>query len=383
MKSFKSFFLFTVFILICQPQAQAQFKLFGKKKKKTNVSGFSIEKGVSPEEKQKVLERQLVNPVRKFLNGFNFHIEKSLGYFSYQSELTDVSVIRDPTGQQLYIVPLGEEGSVTPPVNTFSNWMTDLTLLTINRIDDDSQIVKTDTVNFVYKNSGRINPWIFRLDYSFKKVDKDHQKRTGEKRYLDEDQFRIGTGIGFGSFKFKNSAHSQDVDPLLRNYALPNTKISSTKMFGSISYNAYSMGNLAIIADVYGGVWKTKTSDLNQELVTYDPFFNVGIMFQTTWSKYFKGYTRTAVEFRSYTMANDLVSVPHNFTIFSIDFGLILKYPTYPRNKYKAHMVQMEHVFNGKMYRGRPFYKKQNPRTGQRRNSRKEGGSSFPVIKND
>lgn len=44
-------------------------------------------------------------------------------------------------------------------------------------------------------------------------------------------------------------------------------------------------------------------------------------------------------------------------------------------------MVQMEHVFNGKMYRGRPFYKKQNPRYGQRGVNRKAKGWSFPIIK--
>lgn len=372
-----------LFFVLAQ-QTQAQFRLFGKKKKKAaNVPEFVIKEGVTPEEREKAMQRQLVNPIRKFVNGFNLHIEKSFGYFTYKSELTDVSVIRDPTGQQLYIVPLGEEGSVTPPINAFSNWTTDLTPIAINRIDDDSYIVRTDTASFAYKNAGRINPWVFRLDYSFKKVDKDHLKRTGEKRYLEEDLFRIGGGIGFGALKFQNSANTQDAAPLLRNYALPSKKISTTKMFASASYNFYSMGDMAIIADVYGGVWKTKTSQVNQELVTYDPFFNVGVMFQTTWSKYFKGYIRPAVEMRSYTLSNDLVTVPHNFAIFSIDFGVILKYPTYPRNKYKAHMVQMEHVFNGKMYRGRPFYRKQNPRTGQRRNSRKEGGSSFKIKKND
>ena len=221
------------------------------------------------------------------------------------------------------------------------------------------------------------------MTYSLKKVDKNRLKTTGEKHYLDEDLLRIGGGIGFGSIKFKNDVNKQDIDPLLGSYSLPSTQISTTKLFGSLSYNFYSLGDLAIMADVYGGVWKTKKSDINRDVVNYDPFFNVGIMFQTTWSKYFKGYIRPAVEWRSYTLANDLISVKHDFSVFSLDLGLILKYPTYPRNKYKADMVQMEHVFNGKIYRGRPFYRKQNPRTGQRRNSRKEPGASFPIIKND
>lgn len=381
LKAFLKLFKTICALLLCCFALQQP--LLAQKKKMTSVSGFTLREAPSEEDRQKALQKQLVNPIRKFLNGFNFHIEKSLGYFSYRSALSDVSVLRDPTNQQLYIVPIGQEASITPPINAFSNWFTDLTPTTINRIDDDSQIIRTDTINFAYTNWGRVNPWNFRLDYSFKKVDKAHQQRTGEKRYLEQDLFRIGVGISFGAFKFKQNAHQQEADPVLRVYPLAKTKISSTKMFGSASYNFYSMGDLTILADVYGGVWKSKTEDINETIVTYDPFFNVGIMFQTTWSKYFKGYIRPSFEMRSYTLANELVSIPHNFTIFSVDLGLILKYPTYPRNKYQAHMVQMEHVFNGKIYRGRPFYRKQNPRTGQRRRGVRRGDESSFSIKNN
>lgn len=374
----------TIFLLLtlCFHLPEAEAQLFKRKKKKTSVSGFTLKEGPTEEERKEAIEAQLVSPIRKFLNGFNFHIAKSYGYFTYQSELSEVSVLRDPSNQQLYIVPIGEEAAITPPINAFSNWFTDLNPVAINRIDDDSQILRTDTASLVYTNWGRTNPWNFRLDYSFKKVDKAHKERTGETRYLDQDLLRVGVGISFGSFKYKQNSHQQDVDPILRSYPLEKTKISSTKMFGSVSYNAYSFGNFSIIADVYGGVWKSKTEDINAEFVTYNPFFNIGVMFQTTWTKYFKGYIRPSYEMRSYTLANDLISIPHNYSIFSIDLGVILKYPTYPRNKYKANMVQMEHVFNGKIYRGRPFYRKQNPRTGQRRNSRRGDDSSFPIKNN-
>ena len=72
---------------------------------------------------------------------------------------------------------------------------------------------------------------------------------------------------------------------------------------------------------------------------------------------------------------------PHQFMMFSVSVGLVLKYPIYPRNKYQADQVQMEHVFNGKIYRGRPFYQNQNPRYGQRRIKRKPEGSYFPKQK--
>ncbi|WP_189631316.1 hypothetical protein [Roseivirga thermotolerans] len=373
--------IFLCLCLLAPVSGHAQLFKKKNKKKKSEIQGFVLEEGVTPEERQKALERQLVSPVRKMLNRFNFQIEKSYGYFAYQNPLEGVSVIRNPRNDLLYLVPLGEETGTNLPATGYTNWFNRLETTTIDYIDDDSQIVRTDTASFAYSNSGRYNPLTLRVSLSLKKLDRGHFERTGEKRYLDDDLIRVGGGIGFGAMKFRHPSSEQDVDPILRRYSLPETKLSTTKLFGSVSYNFYSLGDFSMLADVYGGVWKIKASQVNKEQVTYDPFFNVGLMFQTTFSKYFKGYIRPSFEMRSYTLADDAISMPHKFTMFSIDLGLLLKYPTYPRNRYVANQVQMEHVFNGKMYRGRPFYKKQNPRYGQNRVRRKPGGSFFPIIK--
>lgn len=375
------FFLLVLFLSVFS-FFEADAQLFKKKKKKKgNVEGFVLEEKADPEKQKKQLERQLVSPVRKMLNRFNFNIEKGFGYFSYTNPLTDVSVIRNPRGDLLYVVPLGQEDGQTSPIDAYQNWFTDLTPVSIERIDDDSNIVKSDTVDFVYKNQGRINPITFRVSFSLKKFDKGHFERTQEKIYLDDDLIRIGGGISFGSLKFRNPASTQEVEPLLRNFRLPETKLSTTRLFASVSYNLYTKGDYSIHADVLGGVWKIKASQANNDVVNYDPFFNIGFMFQKKFSKYFKGYIRPSFELRSYTVTNDQVNIQHKFSVFSIDLGVLLKYPTYPRNKYKADQVQMEHVFNGKLYRGRPFYRKQNPRFGQNRIRRKPRGSSFPKVK--
>lgn len=372
--------LLVLFCLISSfNQADAQFWKKNKKKE-GNVQGFVLEEAETPEERQKAIERQLTSPVRKLLNRFNLSVEKSYGYFSYQNPLEGVSVIRNPRNDLLYIVPIGQE-SLSQPENAFSNWFNRFTEVNIPRIDDDSQIVRTDTASFVYRNSGRYNPLTLRLSFSIKKLDKGHYERTGEKKYLDDDMLRIGGGIGWGKHKFRHPSSEQDVDPLLRRYQLPDTRLSTTKMFGSVTYNFYTLGDFSMLADVYGGVWKIKQSQVNSSSINYEPFFNVGLMFQTKFSKYFKGYIRPSFEMRSYTLSNEVISTQHKYSIFSIDLGLIFKYPVYPRNKYSADMVQMEHVFNGKLYRGRPFYKKQNPRYGQRGINRKARGSSFPIIK--
>lgn len=371
----KNRFLLLLVLLIVFGAVDANAQLFKRKKKRTNVSGLVVEDAPDLEKQERQLQRRLVNPIRKNLNRFNFSIEKGVGYFSYQNPMTDVSVIRDPTTSQLYIVPLGEEQGLTTPINAFSNWFNDLTPIGIERIDDDSHIVRTDTTSFIYKNNGRINPLTFRFSLSLKKLDRGHYKRTKEKIYLDDDMIRIGGGIGFGALNFRNPASTQSVSNELRSFTLPTTKLSTTKLFASLSYNFYTLGDYSIHADVLGGVWKVKAKQVNKEVINYDPFFNIGVMFQMKFSKYFKGYIRPSFEMRSYTVSNELVNIQHKFSVFSIDLGLLFKYPIYPRNKYKADQVQMEHIFNSKIYRGRPFYRKQNPRFGQNRIRRKPGGS--------
>lgn len=355
-------------LLMCSIAShQTHAQLFKKKKKESAVQAFAPGEA-SPQQKQ----RQMVSPVRQFLNKFNLQLEKSIGYFSYQNELTDVSIVRNPRGDQLFIVPLGEEGNGVGPFNAYSNWFSDLDPHDVYRIDDDAQIVRTDTASFVYKNNGRINPWTLRLSFSFKQIDKNHLKRTGERIPSDKELFRLGVGISAGSLKFRNTVNYQEVDDRIGNFELPQTKISTTKLFGSLTYNAYTFIDFSVMPDVSAGVWKTNKSALNQELVTYDPFFNIGIILEKQISKYFKLYMRPSFEVRKYTLTNDVLAVSHSYNIFSLDLGMLIKYPTYPRNKHGANRVQMEHVFNGRIYRGRSIFQPQNPRTGQFGQSRKK-----------
>jgi len=372
--------MFILAALVMVPE-QADAQLFKKKdkakKEKTKKSkkkkgddqyqGFAPPKALTPEEQRAAM----ISPLRKFLNQFNLSLEKGYGFFSYQNAITGAAAVRNPSGNDLYLVP----GNVSPgagPVSVYRNWLTDLRQTEIARVDDDAEIVSGDASNLVYRNSGRLNPLTLRLSFSLRKVDKQHLKRSGERIMTDDELLRVGVGISTGKIKFKNDASTQDVSGRLGDYRLPLTKISTTKMFGSISVNTYQYGELSLLADVSAGVWKTRSQDVNQDFATYDPFINIGLIFEKRVSKYFKVYIRPSFELRTYTMADDAISVPHKFSIFTIDIGALIKYPVYPRNKYKAHRVQMEHVFNGKIYRGRSIFQRQNPRIGQHGLSRKE-----------
>lgn len=356
--------LATLVVVPCEVHAQGGKKK-EKKSKKREYQGVIPPEELTPEQRR----ARMVNPVRKFFNQFNLNVEKGYGFFSYQNTLNGLNVVRSPAGHLLYIVP-GSAKVGAGPVTGYRNWFNDLKTLNIPRIDDDAEVVNANSL--VYRNSGRLNPLTLRLSYSIKKVDKGHLKRTGERIMTDNELLRIGGGISFGSIWFKNKVHTQEVNSRLGNFKLPITRVSTTKVFGSVTVNAYQYGDLSLLADVSAGIWKTRSRQFNRDFVKHDPFFNIGLIFEKKFSKYFKVYIRPSFEMRRFRLANEAISVNHRFSIFTIDIGALIKYPVYPRNRFKAHRVQMEHIFRGRIYRGRSIFQRQNPRIGQHGLSRKK-----------
>ena len=165
--------------------------------------------------------------------------------------------------------------------------------------------------------------------------------------------------------KYKNNFFTAKDDQGFGEMLVSVTKTSQKKIFGTLSVSALNNGDLTMFVDLEAGTWQFKTEDFNSEVVKYDPFFSVGLTFEKQFSKYFKMYLRPAMEFRNYQLESGSIIIPNKLNMFSLNIGFLLKYPTYPRNRNKSHHVQMEHVFNGKMYRGRSIFKKQNPRIGQ------------------
>lgn len=356
-----------VALLVVPDEVHAQGKKKEKKskKKKREYQGFIPPEELTPEQRR----ARMVNPVRKFFNQFNLSVEKGYGFFSYQNTLNGLNVVRSPAGDLLYIVP-GSAKVGSGPVTGYRNWFNDLEPVNIPRIDDDAEVVNAN--NLVYRNSGRLNPLTLRLSYSIRKVGKGNLKGTGERIMTDNELLRIGGGISFGRINFKNEVNTQNVSSRLGNFRLPVTRVSTTKVFGSVTVNAYQYGDLSLLADVSAGIWKIRSRQFNRDLVKHDPFFNIGLIFEKKFSKYFKVYIRPSFEMRRFRLTNEAISVSHRFSIFTIDIGALIKYPVYPRNRFKAHRVQMEHVFRGRIYRGRSIFQRQNPRIGQHGLSRKK-----------
>jgi hypothetical protein len=312
-----------------------------------------------------------VSPVRKIMNMFNLSFEIGGGHFNHKQDLTDVLLVRtDDPIPLLYIIPAANESSTNRPYNGFTNWFNDFKPVSINEIHDDDIKVRTTSNPIVYENSGSFVPIAFRLSFSIKKQDKQHFKTTGDRRPSEDDLVRIGGGIGFGKMKYKNSVMTPSLNEPIGTYDMPFTKISQKKLFGTLDINVYSKLDFTLFLNLEAGTWQFKKEEFNQEYTIYDPFYSIGITFEKTVSKYFKLYMRPAFELRDFKLTNGQINVTNKLKMFSINFGALLKYPTYPRNKYSANHVQMEHIFNGKKYRGRSIFRKQNPRIGQ--NMRKQ-----------
>jgi len=354
-KSF-SFLILLVTVLLFSDELHAQ----------VNNRAIDNKNLFAPKQSKTRNQGPVVNPVRKIMNMFNLSFEVGASYFTHQQELTDVLLVRteDPI-PLLYIIPAADESSTIRPYNGFNNWFNDFSPLSIGEIHDDDLKVRTTSNPITYENSGSYVPIAFRLSFSIKKLDKQHYKITGDRRQSEDDMVRIGGGIGFGKMRYRNAVMTPSLNEPIGTYHMPFTKVSQNKMFGSIDINVYSKLDFTMFLNLEAGTWQFKKESFNQEYTVYDPFYSIGITFEKTVSKYFKLYMRPAVELREFKLTNGQINVTNKVKMFSINFGALLKYPTYPRNKFSANHVQMEHIFNGKKYRGRPFYKKQNPRIGQ------------------
>ena len=313
-----------------------------------------------------------VSPVRRVMNLFNFTFEKGTGFFNYSHELNDVLLARteDPTSL-LYIFPIEDATTNNGPFNAFTNWFNGFRPVIINQINDDDIVIRTNSNRVIFQNTGTFSPTTLKLSFSIRKTDKLHFKTTGERRSTDDDFVRVGGGISFGKMTYKTAILRPTFDEPVGNYILPFVETSQSKLFGSISVNTFNYMDFTIFLDVEAGTWKFKAKDFDSDVVIYDPYFSLGLTFEKKISKYFKIHIRPAFEMRNYQLDNEQINIPNKLSMFSLNLGFLIKYPTYPRNKFKSHQVQMEHVFNGRIYRGRSIFRRQNPRTGQ--NQRKPG----------
>lgn len=308
---------------------------------------------------------QMVSPVRKALNMLNFSIEAGLGTFNHNQDIDNLVVVRTNNPEHwIYAFPSFDNTSPGPYLAE-TNWFNDSRQVLFDQIHDDDYAISSDTLALSFVNNGNYRPVTFKLSLSIKKTDKVHFNTTGERKSLEEDLVRIGGGMSVGQVNYKNSFFTVEDHPEYGEMRINTTKTSQKKFFATAALNVYSYADYTVFVDLEAGAWQFKEEDFNTEVIQFDPFFSIGLTFEKQFSKYFRMYLRPAAEFRNYQFQSDNVIVPNKLNMFSLNLGLLLKYPTYPRNRNSGHNVQMEHVYNGKIYRGRSIFRKQNPRIGQ------------------
>ncbi len=365
MKRLPIFAVLLVFCLLTSP-LEAQNKKLRKAAKDAGKELYTPSSG-----KQKRQGPQ-VSPIRKVLNMFNFHVELAPSSFTHSNTFNDLILVRtDNPESWIYAARSAEAGSGAP-FTALTNWFNTNRPVVFDQIYDEDLAISTDTLSLKWTNQGATTPVNLRVSFSIKKLDKLHYKTTGERRTLDQDFIRIGGGISMSKVKYKNNFFTTEDEPNYGNLLIPVTETRMKRVFGTVDVNVWNYVDYTLFVSVMAGTWEYKVEDFNSDYVTYDPFYSIGVTLEKQFSKYFKVYLRPSVEFRNYNFMAEEIMVPNKITSFNLNLGFIIKYPTYPRNRFKPHQVQMEHVFNGKLYRGRSIFRRQNPRIGQNFRQRKK-----------
>lgn len=96
-------------------------------------------------------------------------------------------------------------------------------------------------------------------------------------------------------------------------------------------------------------------------------YYNLGCLIEHHYSEYFRLTLRPSVEWSSYNMnlpeANTTLTTQN--PAFYLQAGISFNYPRLPRCPINGCHAQLEHVHQGKEYRGQPVYRWQNPKYGQ------------------
>jgi hypothetical protein len=140
------------------------------------------------------------------------------------------------------------------------------------------------------------------------------------------------------------------------------------KYFGTLGMSFYRIDKFLFTGDVEVGgfkLWK----DFNRTLLDKGIYVNAGVTVEREMSEYFRLFVRPSFDYKYFTMnlPESGGSVTHNFLAFNFNIGGVWSLPELPKCFQRDCRVQMNHVHGDREYRSRvhPFWKKQNPHTGE------------------
>lgn len=268
-------------------------------------------------------------------------IGASLGYgLNYYQQKLPYTVMRK--GDQHYLSPLDVDGANV----WYTNWLN-------NPLKDPlARNIMPDAVHSVDSTDLRLRGFGHSLPLGL------------DLHVVIMDRIRLGGGVGLEMFSirpldFKNSYDS------LRQYQPGVKSALALRYYGMAGARVIRWGNWDHSVDVRLGkknfLTKFDKGNVNENLL-----FNVGFTMERHYSEYFRFTLRPSAEWFSFTskIGENEELKTSNPSLY-IQAGVSFNYPLLPRCPIKACHTQLEHVHNGKEFRGQPIHRWQNPKYGQ------------------
>lgn len=300
------------------------------------TAALAFSQGFNPYIYGDVSERKQ-NGFRKILNQITLTAASGIGYTFYHHKLENYSIVRD--NDRLYINPNGSQ-------DYYYQWLSDpVKTSETGPGSGDQFVVGGDSVDMGFRGAASGVPLLLSLHYQF-------------------DRFRIGAGASFEFHRFRKMEPTFYA-PSLGFYEESFSTVF-TKLFVNAGVEFYRFYDWHYYLDVYAGTMNYG-GGFNKTAMKGGGFFNIGVPIEREISEYFKVFFRPSWDFKKFDMGlpESALSIRNNSQALYLNIGVRMNYPDVPRCPIKSCETQKVHVHQGKTFRGRPFYKKQNPQIGE------------------
>lgn len=282
--------------------------------------------------------------IRKVLSRVNIGISTGYGYSLYRQNLEGYSVFN--RNETFHLVPGSEinYGRVNP---NYQNWISEPYYRSDVIPKEGDRAVTGDTASLGLRGAGSHLP--FHLNLSVNLL----------------DRFKIGGGVAaevysIGDLRFSGWEEAP---------APYNSGVNSALMlryYGSFAARVSRWYFWDFSPELQAGK-KNFLTGFDKEFLADGFYYNGGLLIERHFSEYFRFTLRPSAEWSSYKM--DLPEINQELTTntpsFYLQAGISFNYPKLPRCPINQCHAQLEHVHNGKEYRGQPIYRWQNPKYGQ------------------
>ena len=305
--------------------------------------------------------------IRAILNLISIDFSVGYGRTFFSNKLDAFGAVRDPGGQKgLYLFNVGDynpSGGGPQSLVGASSWLANPGFNSINiNPEDTTHLILGDSMLLKYRGNSATYPITLKLFYSFL------------------DRFRIGGGVT-AEFMRLPVMHPVNGEDIIGNYIPEIKNAFLMRYFGMVGGRIWERYGWKYYAEVEIGKIDMLTG-FNNAYITKGLYFNVGFPMEFAFSEYLSAVVKPSFEYKSYNLSlGPLGAVNHQYPAVYISFGFKYNIPEAPRcplhakpapgyeypKKFtnKTCRIQTRHYHNGKLYRGQPFYKWQDPDIGQ------------------